>query len=224
MDLPSAEPGARRHAELALDVILCVHQHAACGLLVPARSTGLLNVVLKRPWDVGVDNEAHIRLVYAHAEGVGGDDRPQLPTDEALLHVLLGLRRQSGMEVIRVNAFLPQELRHLLCLRSRRAVDYRAAGFVGRKVGRQYLVNIGELGGAARRHHYELQVGALRSTVEHLKLHAQLFSEVFDDFGFNVRLCGGGKAHDRRHRLLPRSLADEPSHISVVRPEVVPPL
>ena len=220
----AAEPGARRHAELALDVILCVHQHAACGLLVPAGSTGLLKIVLKRPRDVGVNNEAHVRLVYSHAEGVGGDDRPQLPTDEALLYVLLGLGRQSGMEVIRVNAFLPQEFCHLLCLRSRRAVDYRAAGFVCRKIGRQYLMYIGELGGAARRYHHELQVGALRSTVEHLKLHAQLFSEVFDDFGLHVRLCGGGKAHDRRHRLIPCSLADEPSHISVVWPEVVPPL
>ena len=74
VNLPPREPRAGRHAELALHVVLRVEQYAACPLLVPSSAARLLQVVLQGAWDIGVDDQAHVRLVDAHAEGVGGDD------------------------------------------------------------------------------------------------------------------------------------------------------
>ena len=100
VNLPPREPRAGRHAELALHVVLRVEQYAACPLLIPSSAARLLQVVLQGAGDIGVDDQAHVRLVDAHAEGVGGDDGLEVTTDEALLDVLLGLRGQSRMEMV----------------------------------------------------------------------------------------------------------------------------
>ena len=93
---------------------LGVEQHAAGRLLVPSRSSRLLQVVLQGSGNVGVDHEAYVRFVDAHAEGIGGGDGTQVAADKAILDVFPGLRRPSGVEVVRRYAFLLQELGHPL--------------------------------------------------------------------------------------------------------------
>ena len=134
VDLLPGEPCARRHAELPLHVVRRVEQHAARRLPVPPGATRLLEIVLQRAGDVGVDHEAHVRLVDAHAEGVGRRDRAQGAADEALLHVLLGLRRHTGVKVLRRHVLQLQELRHLLAPPARRAIDDGTAGGILRQI------------------------------------------------------------------------------------------
>ena len=101
MDFLTREPGTGRHAKLALNVVLGVEQHAAGILTVASGAAGLLQVVLQGAGDVGVNDQPHVGFVDAHAEGVGGDDGPDVAPYEALLHVLFGFRRQSGVEMFR---------------------------------------------------------------------------------------------------------------------------
>ena len=68
-------------------------------------------------------HEAHVRLVDAHAEGVGRRDNAQVPADEAFLHVLLDLQRHAGVEVVRRHVLQLQELHHLLAAPARRTID-----------------------------------------------------------------------------------------------------
>ena len=75
----------RGQAELGLDVLLIEQQHAAGGLAVPAGAPGLLQVVLQRARDVGVDHDPDVGLVHPHAEGVRRRDHRQIALDEALL-------------------------------------------------------------------------------------------------------------------------------------------
>ena len=82
----------------------------------------------------------------------------------------------------------------------------------------------GELLPATRRHHDELQVGALRAAVQDLKVDAEFFLEVLDNVGLHIGLRGRGEAQDRRNRVIPRVLADEAPDVPVVGPKVVPPL
>ena len=83
---------------MRLDVLLVEKQDASCGVTVPARSARLLQVVLQRAWNVGVDHDPDVGLVDTHAEGVGRRDGGELTLHEALLDVLLQLRDQSTME------------------------------------------------------------------------------------------------------------------------------
>ena len=127
MDLAPREPGTRRHAELPFHVVGVVEQHAVRLLLVPAGAAGLLQVVLQRRGDVGVDHQPHIGLVDTHAEGVRGGDHPQVAPDEALLDVLLFFRLQSGVEAVGAHLEFGEERSDLLGLSPRRAVHDRPA-------------------------------------------------------------------------------------------------
>ena len=130
VNLLAREAGTGGHAELALHVLLGVEQHAPGRLLVPSGPARFLQVVLQRPGNVGVNHQPDVGLVDAHAEGVGGDDGPQVAVDEALLHGLLGFRRQAGVEVVGLHSLGLQELRQFFGVAPRRAVDYGAAKFV----------------------------------------------------------------------------------------------
>ncbi len=90
-----------------------------------------------------MDHQPHVRLVDPHAERVGGDDDPQVAADEARLRGLFGFRRQPGMEVLRRQAFVPQECGDFFGRAAGGAIDDRAAGSVIRQVGCQHLVNMG---------------------------------------------------------------------------------
>ena len=74
--LALGQPGTGAQPELPLDVVAREEEDAAGGLPVTARAAGLLHVVLQRPGNVGMDDEADVRLVDPHAEGIGGGDHP----------------------------------------------------------------------------------------------------------------------------------------------------
>ena len=224
VNLSPGQPGAGRHPELPFHVVLVVEQHAPGRFLVPSGAARLLQVVLQGAGNVGVDHEAHVGLVDAHAEGVGGDDGPQLTADEVRLDVLPGLRRQSRVEMVRRQSLLLQVLGDLLGVPARGAVDDRAAGGVPRQVRLQYLVDVVELGRAACGHHHELQVLASRIGVQDIQLDPEFPLEVLGDLGLHVGLGGGGQAEDRWWRILAGALPDEASHVPVVGPEVMTPL
>ena len=133
VDFPPGEPRICRQAKLSLHIVRRIEQHATRHLSVAAGAAGLLYVVLQRSRDVGVDHQPHVRLVDAHAEGIGSRDHAQFAADETLLHVLLGLRRQPGVEVIRRDLLVLQELRHLFGLLSRRTIDNGTAGRIRRQ-------------------------------------------------------------------------------------------
>ena len=170
-----------------------------------------------------MNDEPHVGLVDAHAEGVGGGDDLQVSVDEALLHVLLGVGRQAGMEMVGADVLGVQELRHLLGAAAAGAVDDGAAGPVGRQVGRQQVVDERELLAARRRDDLEAQVVARSAAVEDVELDAQPLVEMFHDLGDDRRLGGGGQAQDRGNGVVTRLVADEAADVAVVGPEVLAP-
>ena len=223
VDLAPGEPRARGHPELAFHVFLRIEQHAARRLPVASGAARLLKIVLQRPGDVGVDDQSDIGLVDPHAEGVRGRNDTQLALDKATLYALPALGRQPGVEVVRRYVLFLQELRHLLGLPARGAVDDSASGDIRRQVRRQDLVKMGELLAPGGRHHHELQVRALGAAVENVQIDAELVPKVTHDVLHHVGLCGCGQTQHRRDRLRACLLADEASHVAVVGSEVVPP-
>ncbi len=136
--LHPAQPRTSRHTELSLHVIRRIKQHATCRFTIPSRAAGLLQIILQRARDIGVDDQPHIRLVDSHSESVGCGDRPQFADDEPPLHVLLGLRRQACMVMGNGPILQLQKLGNLFALPACRAID---DGPPATSVGR-YDVNI----------------------------------------------------------------------------------
>ena len=170
-----------------------------------------------------MDDQPHVGLVDPHAEGVGGGDDFQVSVDEALLHVLLGVRGEAGMEVIGADVLGSQKLRHLFGAMAAGAIDDRAAGLVGRQVGGQQVVDEGKLFAARRRDDLEAQVVARRAAVEDVELDAESFLEVLDDLRHDRGLGGGGQAQDRGNCVVSGLVADEAADVAVVGPEVLAP-
>jgi hypothetical protein len=117
-----------------------------------------------------VDHEAHVGLVDAHAEGIGGDDHPKRAVDECLLAFLLEIGRHAAVKRRRPPGHrLRQEFREFLGVPLRGAID---DGAVGRHRCRarfaelidQQLVHLREFGFFARRHDGEAQIVALCSS------------------------------------------------------------
>ena len=142
VDFLSCEPGARRQAELPLDIVRRVEQHATRRLPVAPCAPRLLEIILQRAGNVGVDHQPDVRLVDPHAEGVGRRDRAQFAADEALLHVLLGLRRPVAVEEIRRNILQLQIFGDFLGTPPGCAIDDGPAGRVRWQMRRQSPVNI----------------------------------------------------------------------------------
>ena len=161
--LGQAGPGG--HAVLPLDVLVGVEQDAVGGVVVPAGPAGLLEVVLQGPRNVGVDHQADIGLVYSHPEGIGGGDRFQPALDEVVLHLLLALRSQPGMEVVCLSPFVVQEPGNPLGVPPGRAVDDGPTLEVGGQVALKNVVQVGQLPGLISLNNPELKVGPLRATV-----------------------------------------------------------
>ena len=68
------------------------------GLAIAPGAPGLLEVLLERAGDVDVYNEAHVGLVDAHAEGVGGDHDAQLAGHPSVLPLGLHLPTEPGVK------------------------------------------------------------------------------------------------------------------------------
>ena len=115
-----------------------------------------------------MDHQAHVRLVDAHSEGIGGRDHPQLAANESLLHVLLCFRGQSRVKMLGVDFLKLQVLRRLFRLLSRRTIDDGTSGRILRKVRRQYPVDVGEFLRFGRLYDNEIQIRAPGPAVEHV--------------------------------------------------------
>ena len=167
-----------------------------------------------------MDHEPHIGLVDPHAESIGGDNDAQPAVDEGLLNVLLGFRRQPSVKVPDRPAFVPQKFSHLLGLLSCRAIDDRATAIICRKIGLQYLMDVGILLGRTGRHDTEIKIGSCGTTIETVQVDANLVLEMSHDIHDDIGLRGGCQAKHWRNRLASCLFANE----AIVRPKILPPL
>ena len=170
-----------------------------------------------------MDHQPDIRLVDAHAEGVGRRDRAQVATDETLLHVLLGLRRQAGVKIIGLDVLQLQVFGNLLGASPRRAIDDGAPGGVRRQIRRQYLMDVREFLAAGSRDHLEAEIRPFCAAVEDRQLDAELVPEMPRNVLDHVGLGGRGQAQRRRRGAVAGLLPDEAADIEIVGPEIVTP-
>ena len=223
LDFALRQPAMGREAELPLHIIRRIQEDTAGGLLIATGAAGLLHVVFQRARNVGVQDQPHVGLVDAHAEGVGGDHDPQLAVDEAPLQVLLGLGRNLAVKGGRGVSLVPQEGSQFLGLAAAGAVDDGASGGIGRQVVRQDVVDMGELGRGRRFDHHEIEIATLAAAVQHLQRNTHLIAKILDDLGHHIGFGRRGEAQHRRQRLLARPLADEASDVAVIGPKVMSP-
>ena len=127
-----AEQRATRVGELAValehdaplqEVGRRVDQHALRFEAVAPGAAGLLLVVLERLRRAGVNDEAHVRSVDAHAEGHGGDDDVGVLVEKRVLIPAALVVGEAGMVGPGANAGLGQPRRQRVDLAARRAVD-----------------------------------------------------------------------------------------------------
>ena len=170
-----------------------------------------------------MDHQPHVRLVDAHAEGIGCRDGPQLARYEPLLNTLLGFRRQTRMEVVGRHLLRLEELRHLFGPTPGGAVDDGASGRVRRQVRHQDLVDVVVLFGSGGLNYHEFEILAPCSTIEHSELCPEFLPEVSSDVGHDIGLRGRGEANHRWDLIVACPFPDEASHVAVVGTKVVPP-
>ena len=109
------------------DVLRREEQDAFARLAVASRASRLLIVRLDVFRHVVVDDEAHVRLVDAHAEGVRRDDRLHVVVEEVVLRLRALFVAESRMVGTHSEFFLLQEAAQGVRLLARRTVD--DAGF-----------------------------------------------------------------------------------------------
>ena len=171
-----------------------------------------------------MNDQPHVRLVDAHAEGVGGGDGAQVAGDEAVLDVFLGFRRHGAVEESGLKALLLEEPGDFLGLAAGGAVDDDPARLLVGEVGGDCSVNVRQFVGRVGLDDDKLQVGASRAAVQVFQVDLQFLAEVFDYFRLDVGLGGGGQAEDRWYWPVSGGLLDESAHVAIVGPEVVTPL
>ena len=108
--------------ELA-QVLIAVEGQADALPTVATGTAGLLVVALQRLGDVVVDDEAHVGLVDAHAEGDGGHDDVDVLHQELVLGLSTGVRVETGVVGQGLDLVGTQDLGQLLHLFPRQTVD-----------------------------------------------------------------------------------------------------
>ena len=159
-----------------------------------------------------VGDEAHIGLVYAHAEGDGGDDDDAVLAQEALLVPAAGFGGQAG--VIRKRAApAPAEPRGgLLDFLARQAID--DAGVVRVPAGEELPQALAAVFAVAD---CVADVGAVETVAIDTRV-GQL--QLHDDVALRRRVGGGGQG-DARH---PGVALAQHRQLPVLLAEIVPPL
>ena len=190
-------------------------EQAAGGTPVAAGATGLLVVGLDRPGHGLVADRAHVGLVDAHAERVGGHDDPRVARHEAALRLGPRVARHAGVVGQHLDAERVAEApRQPVALRARARVDDRGQrprlGEHRRDAAVRRLLR-------RTRDHREGEVRAVEAR-RHVDGIAQ--PEAGDDVRRHLWRRGGRGGDD--------GLGAEPARgvrqAEVVRPEVVPPL
>ena len=162
-----------------------------------------------------MDDVAHVGLVHAHAEGVGGDHHGRLAEHEATLDGGPRLRRHAGVVGLSPHAARAQIIGHLLHVATRAHVDDAALPGPLRDVSSQPLPPLGD---ARQRHDREAQVGAVERR-HHLPRIAG-DAEPFEDVASHLRVRRG---REREGARVAQLLAQAAQH-EVVGAEVVPPV
>ena len=117
-----------------LDILVAVICDAGAFLAVTARTPGFLIISLYALWNVVVDYKAHILLVYAHAEGDGGNNYIYLLHQELVLVFGAGFGIKAGMVRKGPYAVYGQHLGKFFHLLAAEAVDDAAlAGILAKE-------------------------------------------------------------------------------------------
>ena len=111
------------------EILQAIGEPGVGGHAVAAGAPGLLVVGLDRLRQIEVGDEAHVRLVDAHAEGDGGDDDDAAVLAEALQHGAADVGVETGMIGERRASLAGQPRGRLLDRLARQAVD--DAGVLG---------------------------------------------------------------------------------------------
>ena len=149
-----------------------------------------------------MDHQTHIRLVDAHAKGVGGSDDTQFASDEGLLRVLLGFGGQPGMIGRRRQPLVAQEPGELLGLLAGGAIGNGTAALLGgQRLGNQ-LGHPGKFFTRGSLDHIEAEIVAPGAAIQHIQFDVQRFAEMADDVCHHFRLGSRRKALDQRQGLV----------------------
>jgi hypothetical protein len=200
------------HAALLHHVTQAVGHPGVGGCAVAACATGFLIVAFHAFGQVEMSDEAHIGLVYAHAESDGGDHHDALVALEACL--VIGARSGIHAGVIgqRIHALRRQPRRGFVHLPARQAVDDAGCARVfatdeaQQLVARVVLVDDGVA-----------DVGTIEARNKHPRA---LEREPVHDLGARLRVCSGGE-RDARHL---RETLVQYRQLQIFRAEIMPPL
>ena len=195
-----------------VQVFVGVEGYADALASIPACASGLLVVSLQALGYVVVEDESHVGLVDAHAEGYGGHD------DIDALHeeVVLGLRARGAVEAGMIGRRLDVvglELgRQFFYRLARETVDDTALARVLLDKEHNLLVDLLGLGS-----HLVVEVGPVEGT---LVLDGVLYLQIFLDIASHLV---GGSSREGYHRRV-ANLVDGRSEVAVLGSEVVSPL
>ena len=169
-----------------------------------------------------MQDDADVRFVDAHAEGVRRDDDAQRIADELLLDLALGAGLHPGVEERARPAGVRDVFGQDLGVPAGRGEHDRPARVAG-ELAPQDLEDPGGLFRLGRRDHLVGEVRPLVPPDERRELDPELGLEVLAEIGDHVRLRGRGEASDPRRRVR-EALADKPRDVQVVGAEIVAPL
>ena len=183
------------------------------GLRWGAVSSGtprLLKVGFKGVGHVGMQHEAHVGLVYTHAEGIGGHHHTTLTSHpKPLTAVALG-GVKSRMKVFGGNAVLDKQGGKLLGIATAAGVD-DATTLGGGRHGDNAAVLV------LVAHHAVTQIGTHEAAAKKLAVvHGKMQADIFDHLGSG----GGGESYEGRRGMVGADFGN----LQIGRTEVVAPL
>ena len=184
---------------------------ACAGSPVAPGAAGLLVVGLERARRVEVGDEAHVRLVDAHAEGDGRHHDHAFLLEEVLLVRRAERGVQAGVVGQGAHALGVQRARHRVDLAARGAVDDAALAGLGAQEARQLGLGL-ELRQDAVEDVRPVEAGDEDPAAAEV--------QTLDDLAAGRRVGGGG---ERQARDLGEALVKD-LQLEIVGPEVVPPL
>ncbi|OPZ87627.1 MAG: hypothetical protein BWY76_00366 [bacterium ADurb.Bin429] len=177
--------GLRENPAHERDIAEAVEHPGIGGQAVAPRAPRLLIIGFHALRDVQVGDEAHVRLVNAHAEGDGGDDNHPVLALKAVLVALAGGGVHAGVIGQCVPALRRQPVRDLLGLAAGQAVD--DAG-VARVFG---FEKVAQLRLRIRLLLYPVaDIGPVKARYEEFRVFQP---QLFHDFPTRQRVGGGGE-------------------------------
>ena len=195
-----------------MDVLIVIERDAVALAAVATGTPRFLIVTFEALGNVVVDDEAHVGLVDAHAEGDGGHDDVNLFHQELVLVFLAGLAVQSGMVRQRLDAVDSKGLGQFLHFLAAEAVHDARLVRVLLDVFDDVLDDI--LGFRA---YFIVQVRAVERRLEDLRVHD---FEVLHDVVLHLHRGCGSQGDDGQ---VVANGIDDGAQSAVFGPEVVAP-